>query len=67
VSKHLVRVEYSTDYGSDPADSEYPGNFSGTIPDRPFLAGWQVVGVDWSTPGVVEVTFLVPGDGHRSG
>jgi hypothetical protein len=48
-------------YRTDASDGV--GTGSSTIPDRVFKDGWQIVNVDWSVRGEVEVTFLVPGDG----
>jgi hypothetical protein len=54
---HLMRTWYQTDYS--PGDGI--GTFSSTIPESAFRDGSTIVGVDWSTPGEVEVTFLIPG------
>ena len=61
--KHLMRTWYKTDVSDD--DPEYVGNTSATIPARAFESGYQIVAVDWSTHGEVEVTFLIPGSGFR--
>lgn len=48
------RMTFSTDY--DPGvDPEYQGNWS-----EPFMVGEEdeIVNVDWSVPGEVEVTYL---------
>ena len=55
---HLMRHWYQTDTSDDEPD--YEGTQSSTIP------GWgdrEIVGVDWSRRGWVEVTFLIPGEG----
>lgn len=57
--KHLMRTVYQTDV--TPADGGYAGAFSGTLPAAVFRDGWEIVHVDWSQRGWVEVTFLVPG------
>lgn len=53
--KRLMRTTYTTDY--DPNEPEVLGSFSANIPEN---ADWQVVNIDWSQPGWVEVTFLIP-------
>lgn len=58
---HLIRVEYGTDY--DPREPDVPQRFSASIPDSALRDGRQIVGIDWSEPGWVWVTYLVPGDG----
>jgi len=57
---HLMRTWYITDV--DSAEPEYVGVFSSTIPDTFLADGAQVVSVDWSERGQVEVTYLLPGD-----
>lgn len=49
--KKLMRVWYRTD-----ADETSVGMFSAPFPWR---EGNQIVGVDWSTPGEVWITWLV--------
>jgi hypothetical protein len=53
----LMRTWYQTDY--DENEPEYVGSFSGVIPNIPLMNGSQIIHVDWSTPGQVEVTFLI--------
>lgn len=60
---HLMRIAYRTDAAPD--EPEYIGTFSDTIPASALRDGGQIVGVDWSERGSVEVTFLIPGPGHR--
>lgn len=55
--KRLMRSWYKTDV--NPEDPEYGGAFSDPFPQNP---GWEIVGVDWSTAGWVEVTYLVPAE-----
>lgn len=56
---HLMRTWYATDADAD--DPVYVGAFSAEIPKPgPEGNGYTIVGVDWSTRGVVEVTYLVP-------
>lgn len=59
---HLHRTWYRTDAKDD--EPEYVGAFSGTIPARALEDSRQIVSVDWSQRGWVEVTYLTPGDGH---
>lgn len=55
----LMRAWYGTDATAD--DPEYVGAFSSDIPTPgPHGNGYTIVGVDWSTRGVVEVTYLIP-------
>lgn len=55
-NQKLMRVAYPTDY--NPSEPEYIGSFSAPFPamgsDR------TIVAVDWSKPGEVEVTWLIP-------
>lgn len=60
--KHLMRVIYQTD--ATTTEPDYLGSFSGTIPASAFINGAEIVNVDWSHRGWVEVTYLSPG-GHR--
>ena len=53
--KRLVRVTYKTDIRED--EPEYIGSFSSSFPD-PASRGAQIVNVDWSVRGEVEVTYL---------
>jgi len=53
---HLMRVTYRTDV--TPADPDYVGSFSSTVMVDDDA---QIVNVDWSKRGQVEVTFLMPG------
>lgn len=55
---HLFRTIYRTDATVE--EPEYIGSFSDTIPDSALRQG-QIVNVDWSVRGWVEVTFLAPG------
>lgn len=59
--KHLSRTIYRTDV--DESNPDYIGMFSASIPDRA-LEDSQIVNVDWSERGWVEVTYLVPGPGY---
>lgn len=59
--KKLHRMWFSTDYDATDVDSpEYLGAVSET-----FLVGeeQEIVDVDWSVPGEVQVTYLLPADG----
>jgi hypothetical protein len=56
--KHLFRTVYRTDATDD--EPEYKGMFSETLPDSAFWES-QIVHVDWSERGWVEVTYLVEG------
>lgn len=56
---HLFRSWYRTDFAPGSV-----GNISDTIPGRALADGRQIVHVDWSVPGEVEVTFLIPGPGR---
>ena len=53
---HLMRTHYKTDY--DPDEPEYNGKFSASLP---LNEDGQIVNVDWSEPGWVEVTWLISG------
>jgi len=55
VTRRLMRTWYGTD-----ADDSTVGAFSNPLPDIPFRDGWQIVAVDWSRRGEVEVTWLLP-------
>ncbi len=55
---YLHRTWYRTDATS--GEPQYPGAFSTEIPATA-LDNRQVVGVDWSRRGWVEVTFLIRG------
>ena len=57
-----MRTVYATDITED--EPQYIGSFSGTIPDSALSDGRQIVNVDWSVRGEVEVTYLIPGEGH---
>jgi hypothetical protein len=59
--KRLMRAWYRTDAATnaDPADAEYVGTFSDPFNTNPT---WQIVDVDWSPPGEVQVTYLIPAD-----
>jgi len=60
--KRLMRVWYRTDSAPNVRDSpneEYVGTFSDPFPGNP---SWQIVDVDWSPPGEVQVTYLIPAD-----
>jgi len=61
---HLMRTIYRTDAIEEEPD--YLGSFSDTIPASAFSASTQIVNVDWSRRGWVEVTFLQPGP-HEGG
>lgn len=63
--KHLMRTIYQTDATTDEPD--YLGSFSSTLPASVFRDGWQIVNVDWSKRGWVEVTYLVPGQHLHDG
>ena len=56
--KHLAKAWYTT---NAIPDQDVRGHLSASIPDRAFEQG-QIVHVDWSEPGMVEVTFLVNGE-----
>lgn len=61
----LMRISYRTDRHPDlgwdaETDPDYWGAFSDTIPASAFRDGQTIVGVDWTEPGWVHVTFLVP-------
>ncbi|MFD2421639.1 hypothetical protein [Amycolatopsis pigmentata] len=60
MSWHLFRVSYRTDATDE--DPDYQGSFSDTIPDSALRDGAQIVGVDWSQRGWVEVTYLKRGE-----
>jgi hypothetical protein len=55
-SMRLMRTWYKTDASDE--DPEYVGAFSGEIP-KP-KDGEEIVGVNWSERGWVEVTYLLP-------
>jgi hypothetical protein len=55
--KHLTKTWYTT---NAVPEEGVAGHVSATIPDRAFEQG-QIVHVDWSQSGWVEVTFLVEG------
>ena len=55
---HLMRITYQTDATDD--EPEYLGSFSHSFPTPDDER--QIVAVDWSTRGEVEVTWL-----HRGG
>jgi hypothetical protein len=57
--KRLMRVWYRTDMIQEPADPDYVGTFSDPFPEN---VAWQIVDVDWSPPGEVQVTYLIPAD-----
>lgn len=59
---HLMRMEYQTDATVE--EPGYRGSWSGTIPDSALRGDTQIVAVDWSIRGWVEVTYLVRGEGH---
>jgi len=61
---HLIRIVYRTDATVE--EPEYIGSFSDTIPASA-LDQRQIVHVDWSVRGWVEVTFLIPGRSDVSG
>lgn len=61
---HLMRTIYRTDATVE--EPEYVGSFSDTIPGSALQQG-QIVNVDWSKRGWVEVTFLVPGQHDGNG
>lgn len=54
-TKRLVRTWYRTDV--DTNDPEYVGTRSAPIPAS---VTDEIVAVDWSVPGEVQVTYLVP-------
>ena len=54
-TQRLHRTWYSTDV--DPADPGYVGAFSDRFPAE--SASRRIVDVDWSTPGEVQVTWLI--------
>lgn len=54
--QRLLRMEYGTDYAD--SEPEYPGNFSDPFPAADSTR--VIVDVDWSKPGYVTVTWLVP-------
>ena len=54
----LHRAWYATD--TDNSDPNYEGSFSVEIPD-PKKSDREIVGVNWSKPGWVEVTYLLRG------
>jgi hypothetical protein len=58
-NKQLMRTWYPTDVKGD--DPDYVGAFSAPLPD-PKQNGWEIVAVDWSEPGQVCVTYLIPHD-----
>jgi hypothetical protein len=58
---HLHRTWYRTD--TKEAEPEYVGAFSGTIPGSA-LAEREIVDVDWSERGWVQVTYLIRGESH---
>jgi hypothetical protein len=60
MAKKLMRTWYSTDTNKD--EPSYIGCFSATIPDSAFRDGNQIVNVDWSRRGEVEVTYLIGED-----
>lgn len=55
----LFRTWYRTDAKVD--EPEYMGSFTEHIPASAFRDGQQIVDVDWSVRGWVQVTFLGPG------
>jgi hypothetical protein len=55
-NKQLMRTWYKTDRDVE-KDPEYIGAFSTVFP--PTNSSREIVGVDWSTPGEVEVTYLI--------
>jgi hypothetical protein len=55
---HLTRVLYRTDATVE--EPEYIGSFSSSIPESA-LRNSQIVNVDWSIRGWVEVTYLRSG------
>lgn len=55
--QRLMRTWYRTDI--DPADPAYRGAFSTHFPAEGDHG--RIVAVDWSEPGWVEVTWLIPG------
>lgn len=61
--RHLMRTIYRTDATEEEPD--YLGSFSDTIPASALDQG-EVVNVDWSHRGWVEVTFLQAGQ-HNGG
>lgn len=55
----LHRTWYPTDVTDE--DPDYVGAFSDPFPDpRHRTDGAQIVHVDWSKPGEVQVTYLIP-------
>ncbi len=58
--QYLMRTWYRTD-GADPKFPDYVGAFSVTIPKWPEGEA-RIVAVDWSEPGMVEVTWLQWGE-----
>lgn len=56
-TQRLMRTWYQTDL-DEVSDPEYVGTFSSPFPVE--KDGRRIVHVDWSTPGEVEVTWLVP-------
>jgi hypothetical protein len=57
MNKRLMRTWHRTDVSDD--DPEYVGAFSLPFPD-PACSGYQIVDVDWSKRGEVQVTYLIP-------
>ena len=56
----LLRTWYPTDVTDE--DPEYVGTSAGPIPTpgKGVNAGWEIVAVDWSERGQVQVTWLLP-------
>ena len=57
-TKRLMRTWYPTDLNRD-EDPEYVGAFSDPFPAEDETM--RIVAVDWSTPGEVQVTWLISG------
>jgi len=55
-NKQLMRTWYKTDRDVE-KDPEYVGSFSSVFP--PPNSSREIVAVDWSVPGEVEVTWLI--------
>ncbi len=64
---HLMRITYQTDATDD--ELEYQGSFSYSFPTpgEGLQIGGQIVAVDWSVRGQVEVTWLIRGRSPREG
>lgn len=58
-TSRLMRTWYKTDATDD--EPEYVGGFSNEFPTP--TDERQIVAVDWSKRGEVEVTWLLPGSG----